>query len=71
MIMFYYKYRQGGNFLGGLTPDLYGVTVGEEKCDDVTVAENSISCVPPSKEPRELQPRVMVGTRVRNSLSSA
>ena len=70
-IIFYYKYRQGENFLGGLTPDLYEVTVGEEKCDDVTVAENSISCLPPSEEPRELQPRVMVGTRVRNSISSA
>ena len=71
MIIYYYECRQGENFLDGLTPDLYEVTVGEEKCDDVTVAENSISCLPPSEEPRERQPKVVVGTSVRNSISSA
>ena len=70
MIMFYYKCRQGENFLGGLTPDLYKVTVGEEKCEDVTVTDNSISCLPPRTEPSELQPRVKVGTSVWNSKGS-
>ena len=54
---------KGKNFLGGLTPDMYTVTVGEGKCEDGTVTDNSITCVPPRKEPRELNekhPRVKV-----------
>ena len=73
MIIYYYKCRQGENFLDGLTPDLYRVTVGEEKCEDVTVTDNSISCLPPRTEPSELQPRVKVGTSIwisKGSMSS-
>ena len=49
--------------MGGLTPDIYRVTVGDERCEDVTVTDNSISCLPPRKEPKELlenHPRVTV-----------
>ena len=55
---------KGENFLQGLTADLYTVTVGEARCEDVTVTDNSITCLPPRKEPRELHenhPRVKVG----------
>ena len=46
-----------------MTPDLYKVTVGDGRCEDVTVTDNSISCLPPSKEPGEpleKHPRVTV-----------
>ena len=65
MIIFHYKWHQGENFLDGLTPDLYEVTVGGEKCEDVTVTDKSISCLPPSNEPSEIHPRVTVGTSFR------
>ena len=48
------------NFLDGLTLDLYKVTVGDVKCEDVSVTDNSISCLPPTREPKQLHPRVKV-----------
>ena len=51
--------------MDGLTPDLYKVTVGGKKCEDVTVTDNYISCLPPRTEPRELHPRVTVRTSLK------